>query len=361
LTTDPGAQRICLELEDGTRFEGRGFGHPAPTSGEVVFTTGMVGYVESLTDPSYRGQILVFTYPLIGNYGVPARTQIPDRESWESDRIQVAGVVVASAHSDTSHAGAATSLPNWLADQQIPGIEGVDTRALTIRLREHGTMLGRIAPVGQPTAADTPMFDPNRIDIVSQVTIQDTIRSGTGQKRVVLVDCGVKNSIRAELLARGVELLQVPYDCDYTGERFDGILISNGPGNPEQCQATIKVLRRAMALNRPIFGICLGAQLMALAAGAKTYKLRYGHRGQNQPCLETGTDLCRLSSQNHGFAIDAGSLPEDWLVWFTNANDGSVEGVRHRRRPFAAVQFHPEASPGPQDTRYLFDEFVRDL
>jgi carbamoyl-phosphate synthase small subunit len=394
----------CLELEDGTRLAGSGFGHRGQTSGEVVFTTGMTGYVESLTDPSYRGQILVFTYPLIGNYGVPAQD---DLDRFESSRIQVAGVVVAFAHSDASHARAARSLKDWLASEQVPGIEGIDTRHLTMRLREKGTMLGRIVPLieskgareeerkggreeaGRSQKVDgnsknqgieessrqtepsnpgvlessnpAPFFDPNKVNIVAETAGQTPERFGSGGKRVILVDCGVKRSIRRELLARGIEVFQVPWDFDYTGEQFSGILVSNGPGNPEQCRSTIEILRRAMALNRPIFGICLGAQLMALAAGARTYKLRYGHRGQNQPCLETDTEHCRLTSQNHGFAIDASTLPADWSVWFLNANDGSVEGIRHKRRPFSAVQFHPEASPGPLDSRDLFDAFVRQL
>jgi len=317
----------------------------------------MVGYVESLTDPSYRGQILVLTYPLIGNYGVPAASD-PDR--FESDRIQVSGLVVTSAHQDTSHAQAARSLHSWLEGEGIPGIEGIDTRALTLRLREQGTMLGRIlTDTGQ--ADEIPFFDPNNCNIVADVGTRESRRFGDSGKRVVLVDCGVKHSIRRELLSRGLAVLQVPCDYDYTGEQFDGILVSNGPGNPEQCRAAIEILRRAMALNRPIFGICLGAQLMALAAGARTYKLRYGHRGQNQPCVEAGTERCRLTSQNHGFAVDAATLPADWQVWFTNANDSSVEGIRHRRRPFSAVQFHPEAAPGPLDSRDLFDRFKEQL
>jgi len=220
-------------------------------------------------------------------------------------------------------------------------------------------MLGRILTDGQ--ADRTAMFDPNRTNVVADVCTKEQVCFGSGDKRVVLVDCGVKRSIRRELLARGVEVLQVPADCDYTGEAFDGILVSNGPGNPEQCRVTVDILRRAMALHRPIFGICLGSQLMGLAAGAHTYKLPYGHRGQNQPCREAGTDRCRLTSQNHGFAIDASTLPGDWQVWFTNANDGSVEGIRHKRRPFFSVQFHPEASPGPLDSLDLFDRFVEML
>ncbi len=349
------SRRVILELEDGTSFAGVSFGHNGPAAGEVVFTTGMVGYVESLTDPSYRGQILVATYPLIGNYGVPA-TGESDR--FESSRIQVSGLVVARAHGDTSHAGAARSLGEWLSSEGVPGIEGVDTRQLTLRLRERGTMLGRIVPEADEPPA---YFDPNVVDIVRQVSLGEPVLLGKGRKRVILVDCGVKASILRELLARGVEVRQVPHDFDYTGERFDGVLVSNGPGDPARCGRTVEVLKRAMVTGRPVFGICLGAQLLALAAGARTYKLRYGHRGQNQPCREAGTERCRLTSQNHGFAVEAGTLPADWEVWFENANDGTVEGIRHKRRPFSAVQFHPEAAPGPLDSKDLFDRFVEQL
>jgi carbamoyl-phosphate synthase small subunit len=393
--TDLQPRRVVLELEDGSQFAGTGFGFRGPASGEVVFNTSMVGYVESLTDPSYRGQILVLTYPLIGNYGVPAAdkacperaersAEIPrlaalarndeekatsgdstaarrvERDSFESSRIQASGLIVATAHSDQSHATAGRSLHQWLAEENVPGIEGIDTRKLTILLRERGTMLGRILPAdyaGEPVA----LFDPNATDIVPEVCVRRPERFGSGRKRVIVVDCGVKLSIRRELLKRGVEVLQVPADYDYTGERFDGILVSNGPGNPERCGATVSVLHRALALNRPIFGICLGCQLIALAAGARTYKLRYGHRGQNQPCREKGTNRCRLTSQNHGFAVDAASLSRDWQVWFENANDGSVEGIRHLRRPVSAVQFHPEGKPGPLDSLDLFDRFVETL
>lgn len=351
-----------LELADGTRLKGTSFGFAGPASGEVVFTTSMVGYVESLTDPSYRGQILLMTYPLIGNYGVPGESG-----RFESNRIQAAGLVVSTAHADTSHAEAALSLPDWLAREQVPGIAGIDTRRLTLKLREHGTMLGRISAEERSLTEETAMLDPNSTDIVREVTVaKPVVHEGQAQvavapirrKRVILVDCGVKQSILRELLGRGLEVRQVPADWDYTGEEFDGIIVSNGPGNPERCTATTGILRRAMSLGRPMFGICLGAQLMALAAGGRTYKLRYGHRGQNQPVREAGTARCRLTSQNHGFAIAPETLSDDWQVWFTNANDGSVEGIRHRRRPFAAVQFHPEAAPGPLDSRDLFDQFV---
>lgn len=356
--------RVVLELEDGTRLCGRGFGAPVAASGEVVFNTSMVGYVESLTDPSYRGQILVLTYPLIGNYGVPPA----DADRFESGAIQARGLIVSRAMHDTSHAGATRSLPEWLLAEGVPGVEGIDTRFLTLRLRERGTMLGRIMPEGLDPADHPPLYDPNRSDIVREVTVsQPELFPPTGPpvdgrvKRVVLVDCGAKRSIRRELTARGCEVLVVPYDHDYTGERFDGVMLSNGPGNPDYCRPTVEVLRRAMALGRPIFGVCLGSQLLGLAAGARSYKLRYGHRGQNQPCVEVGTTRCVLTSQNHGYAIDAATVPEGWEVWFRNANDGSVEGLRHARRPFSGVQFHPEAAPGPLDSRYLFDRFVESL
>ncbi len=347
---------VTLELEDGTRFSGTSFGALVPASGEVVFTTGMVGYDLSLTDPSFRGQILVCTYPLIGNYGVPPAGS----DAFESDRIQAAGLVVSTLSSDTSHAGYPRSLDAWLKAEGIPGVQGIDTRALTLRLRERGTLLGRLLPAGT-ASVDVPLVDPNRQHVVAEVSIKVPVLHGKGSRRVVLVDCGAKRSIVRGLVERGVEVLQVPHDHDYTGEAWDGLLVSNGPGNPEQCRATIAVLRRALALGKPVFGICLGAQLLALASGARTYKLRYGHRGQNQPCREAGSPRCVLTSQNHGYAIDPDTLQGDWEVWFTNANDGSVEGLRHRRRPYSAVQFHPEARPGPHDSDGLFDRFVAEL
>ena len=345
-----------LELEDGTRFRGRPCGAVVPAAGEVVFNTAMTGYPETLTDPSYRGQILVFTYPMIGNYGVPPASS---KDRFESDRIQVSAALMALAVDAPWRDEAGRTLRAWLAAEGIPALEDLDTRALTLHLRERGTLLGRILPAD--ASALVPFHDPNRVPIVAEVSGQAPELHGRGDRRVVLVDCGAKRAIRRELVARGLEVLQVPHDHDYTGERFDGIVVSNGPGNPEQCGATIAVLRRALVLGRPFFGICLGSQLLALAAGARTYKLRYGHRGQNQPCLEEGTPRCFLTSQNHGYAVDESTLPPEWQVWFRNANDGSVEGIRHRRAPFRAVQFHPEASPGPRDTGFLFDDFVRSL
>ena len=315
-------------------------------SGEVVFNTGMVGYTEALTDPSYSGQILVLTYPLVGNYGVP--------ESFESAHIQAKALVVSELALEYSNAQATKSLPQWLREQGIPCLAGVDTRALAKRLRTKGCMLGKLVPATE----DIELDDPNRKNLVASVSCRQPTRYPGGAKTVVLVDCGVKASILGELRARGVSVLRVPWDYDFLQEDFDAVLVSNGPGDPGVNGPTIRNLERAMRLGRPIMGICLGHQLLALAAGARTYKLKFGHRGHNQPCIEQRTGRCYITSQNHGYAVDPATLPEGWEPWFTNANDGSNEGMRHRCKPFFSVQFHPEAAPGPVDSRALFDEFL---
>ena len=341
------AKMTRLVLEDGTIFKGRVLGFPKSVSGEVVFNTGMVGYTEALTDPSYTGQIMVLTYPLVGNYGVP-----PD---FESGKIHATALVVADLAHEYSHAGAQKSLPQWLYDEGVPCLCGVDTRALTKRLRTKGCMLGKLVVADE----DIPFDDPNRRNLVANASTKDVVRhAGRGKKTVVVVDCGAKGSIIEELRAREVTVIQVPWDYDFLQQDFDAVLVSNGPGDPNACTTTIRNLERALRLNRPIMGICLGHQLLALAAGAKTYKLKFGHRGHNQPCIEAGTGRCYITSQNHGFAVDPASLPEGWDPWFTNANDGSNEGMRHRSRPFLSVQFHPEAAPGPVDSRHLFDDFL---
>jgi carbamoyl-phosphate synthase small subunit len=322
-------------------------------SGEVVFNTGMVGYTEALTDPSYRGQILVMTYPLVGNYGVPP--------SFESGRIQVAALVVSELAEEYSHATAQRGLGRWLRDEGIPCLAGVDTRALTKRLRRQGCMLGKVTLPGNAMPSgdeDLALEDPNRRNLVAEVSTPGREVYPGGRRRVVLVDCGAKGSIVTELRARGLTVIRVPWDHDLASEDFDALLVSNGPGDPAACGATVRSLERAMRLGRPIMGICLGHQLLALAAGARTYKLKFGHRGHNQPCIEAGSGRCYITSQNHGFAVDPDSLTAGWQAWFTNANDGSNEGMRHRERPFLSVQFHPEAAPGPVDSRSLFDRFV---
>ncbi len=348
--------RIRLVLEDGTEFHGEAFGAVKAVSGEVVFNTGMVGYPENLSDPSYHGQILVLTYPLVGNYGVP-----PDEfddgihRHFESDSIRVEALVVATHSEEYSHRGAGRSLSAWLAEHGVPGISGVDTRALTKILRERGTVPGKVLPEGE----DIPFEDPNLRNVVAEVSITETVLYGGGGRTVVLVDCGTKNNIIRELLRRGLTVRRVPWNHDFHREEGDAILLSNGPGDPKMCEITIENTRKAFTRGIPILGICLGSQIMALAAGADTYKLPYGHRSQNQPCIETGTKRCHITSQNHGYAVDAGSLPQDWREWFTNVNDGTNEGIFHISKPFFGVQFHPEAAPGPDDTAFIFDMFTR--
>lgn len=336
-----------LILEDGAEFEGTPFGAPVPAFGEVVFSTGMTGYVESLTDPSFAGQILVCTYPLIGNYGVPHHS------AFESERIHAAGLIVSEYSTQYSHGEALGSLGDWLKKNAVPAISGIDTRALTKRLRERGVMLGHIGE------GDVPEFiDPNRENLVAAVSPRDTQTYGTGPIRIIAVDCGMKENIVRALTRPETTVVRVPWNYDFTRDQCDAVVLSNGPGNPEMCTATIQHIKKAMHNGTPILGVCLGNQLLALAAGASTYKLKYGHRGQNQPCIDTDTGRCYITSQNHGFAVDAQTLPSTWEVWFTNANDGSVEGIRHKDRPWASVQFHPEAAPGPTDTGWIFDDFL---
>ena len=339
-------ESATLLLEDGTQYPGRLFGYPRSVSGEVVFNTGMVGYTESLTDPSYSGQILCLTYPLVGNYGVPPH--------FESGKIQATALVVSEMAQEYSHGLAQKSLPQWLQEQGIPCVAGIDTRALTKRLRTRGCMLGKLVVSDQ----DVPFEDPNRRNLVADTSINEKKIYEGGKRTVLLVDTGAKGSIVEELRKRGLTVIRVPWDHDFLEEDFDALFLSNGPGDPGACGATIRNVARAMQTRRPIMGICLGHQLMALAAGASTYKLKFGHRGHNQPCREEGTGRCFITSQNHGFAVDAATLPAGWEPWFTNANDGSNEGMRHRSRPFLSVQFHPEAAPGPVDCAPLFDQFV---
>ena len=338
-------------LEDGTLFEGQSFGAASNAAGEVVFNTGMTGYVESLTDPSYAGQILVCTYPLIGNYGVP------DKKFFESEKIQVAGLVVAEYSGNYSHHAAEKSLGEWLKESGVPAITGVDTRALTKKLREHGVMLGQLSNGKAPKK----FTDPNEENLVARVSIRNRKVYGNGPIKIIAVDCGMKENIVRSMTRPETTLIRVPWDYDFTTEEYDGLLLSNGPGDPTMCAATITNIRKAMSEGKPILGICLGNQLLALAAGARTYKLKYGHRSQNQPCLDASTGRCYITSQNHGYAVDAKSLPPDWEEWFTNANDGSNEGIRHKTKPWRSVQFHPEASPGPTDTAWIFDEFLKSL
>ena len=350
--------RTRLVLEDGSAFAGRSFGFPASVSGEVVFNTGMVGYPEALTDPSYKGQILVLTYPLIGNYGVSADyTGDLLGGRFESDRPQISGLIVAAVSMQHNHWNAAKSLAEWLHKHEVPALAELDTRALTKRLREKGSMLAKILIDDR----QVPFQDPNTENLISLVSLEKPLVYAGGKTRVVVIDNGCKNSIIRSLLTRGVTVIRVPWNYDFLNEEFDGVLISNGPGDPKMCGKTIATVRRAMDKGHPVFGVCLGHQILALAAGGNTYKLKFGHRSQNQPCRELGTQRCYITSQNHGYAVDIQTLPGDWEPWFTNANDGTNEGLRHRSRPFRSVQFHPEGAPGPVDTNFLFDEFLATL
>ncbi|XP_011805251.1 PREDICTED: CAD protein isoform X1 [Colobus angolensis palliatus] len=352
----------ALVLEDGSVLRGQPFGAAVSTAGEVVFQTGMVGYPEALTDPSYKAQILVLTYPLIGNYGIP-----PDEMDefglckwFESSGIHVAGLVVGECCPTPSHWSATCTLHEWLQQHGIPGLQGVDTRELTKKLREQGSLLGKLVQNGTEPSS-LPFLDPNARPLVPEVSIKTPRVFNTGgAPRILALDCGLKyNQIRC-LCQRGAEVTVVPWDHALDSQEYEGLFLSNGPGDPASYPSVVSTLSRVLSEPnpRPVFGICLGHQLLALAIGAKTYKMRYGNRGHNQPCLLVGSGRCFLTSQNHGFAVETDSLPADWAPLFTNANDGSNEGIVHNSLPFFSVQFHPEHQAGPSDMELLFDIFL---
>ena len=375
--------RLCLS--DGTVFRGRSFGYEKPVAGEVVFNTAMTGYPESLTDPSYAGQLMTLTYPLVGNYGVPPFTIEANGLAtfMESEKIHAEAIIVSDYSENYSHWNAVESLADWLKREQVPGITGIDTRELTKVLREHGVMMGRIVFDDAMDNGEWRMDNYGEVNYVDRVSCKDIIVYAGGEsktfpvstpmeelnsqlsifhsqlKKVVLVDCGVKTNILRCLLKRGVEIIRVPWNYDFNGLQFDGLFISNGPGDPDTCDAAVQNIRRAMQNEKlPIFGICMGNQLLSKAGGAKIYKLKYGHRSHNQPVRMVGTNRCFITSQNHGYAVDNNTLGADWEPLFVNMNDGSNEGIRHKRNPWFSAQFHPEAASGPTDTEFLFDEFV---
>ncbi|MBQ0030389.1 MAG: carbamoyl-phosphate synthase (glutamine-hydrolyzing) large subunit [Bacteroidales bacterium] len=351
---------LNLVLEDGTVFKGKSFGFEAPVAGEVVFNTAMVGYPESLTDPSYSGQILTVTFPLVGNYGVPAEELDENGLSkfFESEKIQVSGLIVADYSPEYCHWNAKRSLGDWLKEQKIPAITGVDTRELTRIVREKGTLKGKLV---FPDGEDIPFVNPDDENQVAKVSCKEVVTYGNGKYKVVLVDCGVKNNIIRCLLSRDTTVTRVPWNYDFTNLEYDGLFISNGPGDPNYCDATVENIRKAMQKypEKPIFGICMGNQLLSKASGAKVSKLKYGHRGHNQPVQLVGTTKAFITSQNHGFAVETNTLGADWEPLFVNMNDGTNEGIQHKTKPYFSAQFHPEAASGPKDTEFFFDEFVK--
>ncbi|MGN0086309.1 MAG: glutamine-hydrolyzing carbamoyl-phosphate synthase small subunit [Alloprevotella sp.] len=361
-------RKVTLQLSDGTCFHGTSFGYEAPVAGEVVFNTAMMGYPESLTDPSYAGQIMALTFPLVGNYGVPPFTDEPNGLAtfMESDKIYAKAIIVCDYSGAYSHWNACESLGDWLKREHVPGITGIDTRELTKVLREHGVMMGKILFDDEPD--NVPEAEYEGVNFVAQVSKPEIVRyeaenvpAGTAGKTVLLVDCGVKNNIIRCLIRRGVHVIRVPWDYDFNSLDFDGLFLANGPGNPDTCAKTVENIRTFLQNPkvRPCMGICMGNQLLSKAAGASIYKLKYGHRSHNQPVRMVGTNRCFVTTQNHGYAVDSNTLPADWEPYFVNMNDGSNEGIRHKVNPWFSAQFHPEACSGPVDTEFLFDNYVR--
>ncbi len=338
-----------LILKDGSVYEGESFGASVSISGEVVFATGMVGYPEALTDPSFLGQILVLTFPIIGNYGVPKK------DSWESDNVQISGLIVSNYIDTPSHHAMKMTLAQWLKDAGVPLLEIKDTRGLTEKLRDRGVMLGKI--IASPR--DVGFEDPNKRNLVAEASTKKISFYGEGKKTVVIIDCGEKRNMVRRLVARGIKVAVVPWDTDVLklDFPFDAVLVSNGPGDPKMAKATIKNIKKIIDKKIPTFGICLGNQILSLALGGDTYKLKFGHRSQNQPVVNTENGKGYLTTQNHGFAV--GKIPNGFKEWFYNANDKTNEGIIHNSLPFMSVQFHPEASPGPVDTDWVFDYFLK--
>jgi carbamoyl-phosphate synthase small subunit len=354
----PNEQNIKLVLENGLEITGKSFGFPDSKSGEVVFNTAMTGYPESLTDPSYKGQILILTYPLIGNYGVPsADFENNLLKNFESEKIHISGLVISDYSFDSSHWKSHKSLSAWLIENEIPAIYGVDTRMLTKIIREKGSMLGKI--IFENKQVD--YYNPDTENLVAKVSTGKKQIYGKGKHKILLIDCGVKYNIIRRLLTRDTMVIRVPWNYDFAGEDYDGLFISNGPGDPKMCGATINNLYDTIKKDKPVFGICLGNQLLCLAAGGDTYKLKYGHRSHNQPVIQNGTKKCYITSQNHGFAVNPDSLGKEWSVFFTNLNDNTNEGIIHKEKMIFSTQFHPEASSGPTDTDFLFGLFIENI
>ena len=364
-----------LVLEDGSEYSGFSFGKARSQAGEVVFYTGMGGYPQALTDPAFRGQILVSTYPLLGNTGIPVKPKTGEAFvdgqgiplHFESSQVQVSGLVVSEACNEPSHYSSGATLQAWLEKNNVPGVFGIDTRALAVRLRENGVMQGKILIEGSRDLTMDSGVIQNPVQDVScrepktfkQVNAEN-LREGRTLK-IAIIDCGVKANILRCLLNRNAEITLLPWNYELKDNEYDGIILCGGPGDPKACGKTIATVRRAFERKKPIFGTGIGNLIMALAAGGDTYKLPYGHRGQNQPCLEAGTERCYVTSQNHGYAVRPESLPRGWEPWFINANDNTIEGIRSVNGPFSAVQFYPEGCPGPRDTEFLIDSFLEEV
>jgi carbamoyl-phosphate synthase small subunit len=373
LTISNEGARAALVLEDGSIFSGCGFGASKQVAGEIVFSTSMVGYPESLTDPSYEGQILTLAYPLVGNYGVPQKSSENGVLSFfESDSIKASGLVIHELCRSPFHWACSKTLDNWLTSEDIPGIYGVDTRRLVKKLRTRGVMRAILKILEDGEEPDLEKLlkevkslqDPNLRDLVSEVTIKEPVyHEAKGRKRVVVIDCGVKYGILRSLIRRGTDIVRVPYDFS-SKEILEfnpyGVVISNGPGDPKKCAKAIETVRELVDAGIPTMGICLGTQILTLGLGGDTYKLKFGHRSQNQPVLDLETRRCYITTQNHGYAADPESIEKTNLrTWFINANDKTVEAVRHKKKPAFGFQWHPEAEPGPIDTEFLFDDFLR--
>lgn len=367
-------QKCSLVLSDGNQFEGRLIGAPVVSSGELVFTTGMVGYSEAITDPSYFGQILTFTYPLIGNYGIPS----PAKENiyslpkgFESVSPWAAAVIMAVDSQEVFHWRSYQAISSWLAENGVPGIVGIDTRHLVHLIRSTPNLLGRIEPelpidirykTSKLNFPKDGFFDPGQENILPDVSTSEVIHQGeNGRIKVAVIDCGIKWNIVRQLVELGCQVEILPWDAELINVECDAWLVSNGPGDPTKTGDLRKRIEWLLTQDKPLLGICLGHQLISLAAGASTCRMPYGHRSHNQPVFEVGTHKGYITTQNHGYVVEENSIPADWMPWFKNVNDHSIEGVRHRTKPYMSVQFHPEASGGPRDTGWILEQFVAEV